>query len=347
MSGPIAPESDAATPENALAQQCSAEQNQVVGQPTAFVQGLASARPRKRDIHGWLLLDKPVGMTSTHAVTLAKRAFRARKAGHAGTLDPLASGLLPIAFGEATKTVPYVMDGRKAYRFTVRWGIETDTDDAEGKPVATSDHRPTPEHIEAILQGFTGEIMQIPPAYSALKINGERAYDLARDGEIVTLAARAVEIHSLRMIESHPDEAIFEATCGKGTYVRALARDFGRLLGCHGHIVALRRTRVGGFTEAESHVAKRLEAVIQASTDEGLPSLMPVSAALSNVPSASVSGHDAMRMRNGQSVLLRGRDAPILDGMVAVYCHEDLVALASFEQGELHPRRIFNLGENR
>ena len=303
------------------------------------------ARPRKRDIHGWLVLDKPVGMNSTHAVALAKRAFRAKKAGHAGTLDPLASGLLPIAFGEATKTVPYVMDGRKAYRFTVRWGIETDTDDAGGKPVATSGNRPTFDAINAILPGFTGCVMQVPPAYSALKINGERAYDLARDGETVVLAARMVEIHDLMLIEVQEDEAIFEATCGKGTYVRALARDFGRLLGCHGHIVALRRTQVGGFSEANSHPASLLEDAIDAADDSALPQLLPVSAALAHVPSAIVSGHDAMRLRNGQSVLLRGRDAPVLDGTIAVYCHQDLVALASFEQGELHPKRIFNLGD--
>jgi tRNA pseudouridine55 synthase len=308
----------------------------------------ARPRPRKRDIHGWLILDKPVGMNSTHAVALAKRAFRAKKAGHAGTLDPLASGLLPIAFGEATKTVPYVMDGRKAYRFTVRWGIETDTDDAEGKAVAQSDLRPTDEAIKAILPRFMGDIMQVPPAYSALKINGERAYDLARDGVSVELAARIVAIHDLQLVSSTTDEAVFEATCGKGTYVRALARDFGRLLGCHGHITALRRTRVGDFSETEAEPAQRLESAMALepdSADMALPKLLPVSAALSHVPSVPVSGHDAARLRNGQSVLLRGRDAPVLEGMIAIYCHNDLVALASFEQGELHPRRIFNLGE--
>jgi tRNA pseudouridine55 synthase len=304
-------------------------------------------RPRKRDIHGWLVLDKPVGMTSTHAVAVAKRAFRARKAGHAGTLDPLASGLLPIAFGEATKTVPYVMDGRKAYRFTVRWGIETDTDDAEGKPVATSVTRPSAEGIEAILPGFMGEVMQVPPAYSALKINGERAYDLARDGETVELQPRPVVIHALRLVETRGDEAEFEAECGKGTYVRALARDFGRKLGCLGHIVALRRTRVGAFTEGEAHPASRLEDAIAAGEDAPDVLLQPVATALGALTAVPVSGHDAARLRNGQPVLLRGRDAPIEGGMMAVFCHRDLVALASLEQGELHPRRIFNLGESR
>jgi tRNA pseudouridine55 synthase len=302
---------------------------------------------RKRDINGWLVLDKPVGMNSTHAVALAKRAFRAKKAGHAGTLDPLASGLLPIAFGEATKTVPYVMDGRKAYRFTVRWGTQTDTDDSDGKPVAESDLRPDDSAIRALLPGFIGTVMQLPPTYSALKINGERAYDLAREGEIVELQPREVEIHDVRLISSTCDEAVFEAECGKGTYVRALARDFGRLLGCHGHICALRRTRVGGFLEEASHPASLLEEAIEAATDPDLRLLMPVAAALTNVPSVTVSGHDAARLRNGQSVLLRGRDAPVLDGVLAIYCQNALVALATFEEGELHPRRIFNLAENR
>jgi tRNA pseudouridine55 synthase len=304
-------------------------------------------RPRKRDIHGWLVLDKPVGMNSTHAVAIAKRAFRARKAGHAGTLDPLASGLLPIAFGEATKTVPYVMDGRKAYRFTVRWGIETDTDDSEGKAIATSDLRPVHDAIEAILPGFMGEVMQTPPIYSALKINGERAYDLARDGESVTLPPRAVEIHALRLIEARLDEAEFEAECGKGTYVRALARDFGRKLGCLGHIIALRRTRVGSFLEANSYPASLLETAIANGEDAGDDLLQPVAAALGALTAVPVSGHDAVRLRNGQPVLMRGRDAPITGGMVAVLCGRDLVALASLEQGELHPKRIFNLGETR
>ena len=193
----------------------------------------APRRP-KRDVDGWLILDKPVGMTSTHAVSIAKRAFQAKKAGHAGTLDPLASGVLPIALGEATKTVPMVMDGRKAYRFTVRWGIETDTDDAEGRATATSDVRPEPEAVRALLPRFTGEILQVPPRYSAIKIDGERAYDLAREGEEVVLEARPVIIDTLELVASPDrDHAEFEATCGKGTYVRALARDIGRALGSH------------------------------------------------------------------------------------------------------------------
>ena len=219
---------------------------------------LAAAPPRaerpkqfkrdKRDVHGWVVLDKPVGMTSTHAVSVVKRLFTAKRAGHAGTLDPLASGALPIALGEATKTVPFVMDGRKLYQFTVRWGEERDTDDAEGRAVANSDTRPSPDAIRALLPSFTGAIEQVPPKYSAIKIDGERAYDLARDGAAVELAARTVQIDRLELIATpDPDHAVLHAECGKGTYVRSLARDVGRALGCFGHVSALRRGAVGPF----------------------------------------------------------------------------------------------------
>src|SRR5437879_4014940 len=204
----------------------------------------------KRDVHGWIVLDKPIGMTSTHAVAVIKRLFKARRAGHAGTLDPLASGLLPLALGEATKTVPFVMDGRKRYRFTVRWGEERDTDDAEGRVIGTSGARPTIETINACLPAFTGTIAQVPPKYSAIKIEGERAYDLARSGEDVVLEARPVDIHGLTLVDvPDADTAVFEAECGKGTYVRALARDMGRQMGCLGHVPALRRAVGGPFIE--------------------------------------------------------------------------------------------------
>jgi len=203
----------------------------------------------RKDVHGWVVLDKPSGMNSTHAVSRLKRIFNAKKAGHAGTLDPLATGILPIAFGEATKTVPFVQDGEKAYRFTVRWGTETDTDDADGRIAAQSDLRPAAAEILALLPGFIGTIPQLPPSYSAIKINGERAYDLARDGEAPVLSPRPVTIHALDLLSSEPDEAVFEARCGKGTYVRAIARDLGRSLGCYGHVSALRRTRVGPSTK--------------------------------------------------------------------------------------------------
>src|SRR5215472_13837240 len=187
----------------------------------------------KYDVHGWLVLDKPIGMTSTHAVSVIKRLFAAKRAGHAGTLDPLASGCLPIALGDATKTVPFVMDGRKTYHFTVRWGEERDTDDAEGRVVASSHAHPAPEAIRALLPGFIGTIEQVPPRFSAIKIEGERAYDIARDGEEFELKARVVNIDRLALIEMlDPDHTRFEAECGKGTYVRALASDLGSMLGC-------------------------------------------------------------------------------------------------------------------
>jgi len=209
-------------------------------------------RPKKREVNGWLVLDKGVGMTSTHAVAVVKRAFNAKKAGHAGTLDPLASGILPIALGEATKTVPFVMDGRKSYVFTVAWGVETDTDDAEGRPIQATHRFPERAEVEALLPRFTGEIEQTPPRFSAIKIQGERAYDLAREGEAVELQPRTVEIARLAVMKHSGERSILEAECGKGTYVRALARDLGRALGCLGHVAALRRTRVGPFCEEDA-----------------------------------------------------------------------------------------------
>jgi tRNA pseudouridine55 synthase len=302
----------------------------------------------KRDVHGWLVLDKPVGMTSTHAVSVVKRVFQAKRAGHAGTLDPLASGLLPIALGEATKTVPFVMDGRKRYKFTVRWGEERDTDDAEGRVAATHASRPAAEDIRALLPRFTGTIAQVPPRFSAVKIDGERAYDLAREGEVVELDPRPVEIHRLELVETpDPDHAVLEAECGKGTYVRALARDMGRLLGCLGHVVALRRTSVGPFAEADAVAFERLQQALAAEPTEArrlAPVLLPVAAGVQTIPALSVSRADAARLARGQAVLMRGRDAPIMTGAVAIFTQGDLIALAEVEQGELRPRRIFNLG---
>jgi tRNA pseudouridine55 synthase len=205
-------------------------------------------RKKGNPVHGWVILDKPQGMTSTQAVGVVRRLFDAQKAGHAGTLDPLATGVLPIALGEATKTVPFAVDGAKAYRFTVRWGAGTNTDDAEGEIVETSAVRPSRDDIEGLLGQFIGDILQVPPAFSALKIEGERAYDLARSGEVVELQARPVAIDRFELMEMpDADTAVFEAACGKGTYVRALARDLGRQLGCFGHVIALRRTQVGTF----------------------------------------------------------------------------------------------------
>jgi tRNA pseudouridine55 synthase len=284
-------------------------------------------------VDGWVVLDKPVGMTSTHAVSRLKRIFNAKKAGHAGTLDPLASGILPIAFGEATKTVPFVQDGEKAYRFTVRWGIETDTDDADGKPVAQSDARPGRDAIVSLLPAFIGTILQQPPAYSAIKIAGERAYDLARDGETVEIAARAVTIHSLTLIEDDRDWATFEAECGKGTYVRSIARDLGRLLGCFGHVSALRRTRVGPFALGDAATFADLEAAPQ-------DCLEPVASGLSELSCVVVDRNGATRLRRGQALLLRGRDAPA-DGAVWAACGGIAIALGNVQGGELVPSRVF------
>jgi tRNA pseudouridine55 synthase len=317
--------------------------------PRVSKQPRPNNQPRrdKRDIHGWIVLDKPIGMTSTQAVAVVKRLFQAKRAGHAGTLDPLASGGLPIALGEATKTVPFVMDGRKRYLFTVRWGEERDTDDTEGQVVKTSEIRPTPETIRGLLPQFTGLIEQTPPRYSAIKVQGERAYDLARDGEVVELAPRPVEIHKLVLMEQKDnDHSIFEAECGKGTYVRALARDIGRILGCYGHICALRRTLVGPFGENDMILLEQLEALCnRAASGEGslADALLPVETALDDIPALAVTRADAARLHRGQAVLLRGRDAPNCSGTVYVTVAGRLLALAEIGNGELIPKRVFNL----
>jgi tRNA pseudouridine55 synthase len=304
-------------------------------------------RREKRDIHGWVVLDKPIGMTSTHAVAIVKRLFQAKRAGHAGTLDPLASGGLPIALGEATKTVPFVMDGRKRYRFTVAWGEERDTDDTEGRVVRTSETMPSADAISALLPRFTGVIEQIPPQYSAVKVQGERAYDLARDGENVELKPRCVEIHQLILVEQlDRSHSVFEAECGKGTYVRALARDLGRILGCFGHICALRRTVVGPFGENDMIPLEQLEALCdRAASGEGslADALLPLETALDDIPALAVTRADAARLHRGQAVLLRGRDAPNCSGTVYVTVAGRLLALAEIGNGELIPKRVFNL----
>jgi tRNA pseudouridine55 synthase len=310
---------------------------------------LPASRPKKnkRDVHGWVVLDKPVGMTSTHAVAVIKRLFAAKRAGHAGTLDPLASGCLPIALGEATKTVPFVVDGRKTYIFTVRWGEERDTDDAEGRIVNVSESRPDRAAIEAMLPRFVGTIEQVPPRFSAIKIDGERAYDLARDGEAVELAPRQVTINRLKLLESpDPDHAVLSAECGKGTYVRALARDLGRTLGGFGHVSALRRSRVSPFVEGDMISLERLESLCHraAAGEVNLADmLLPVETALDDIPALAVSPADAARLHKGQVVLLRGRDAAVIRGTVQVASGGQLVAIAEIDRGEIVPRRVFNL----
>ena len=302
-------------------------------------------RKKGNPVHGWLVLDKPEGMTSTQAVGAVKRLFQAQKAGHAGTLDPLATGILPIAFGEATKTVPFAVDGGKAYRFTVRFGTETDTDDSEGSVVETSDKRPTLPEIEELLPRFTGEISQVPPRYSAIKVNGNRAYDLAREGEVVELEPRTIEIDDLRLVDMPDSEtAVFEAECGKGTYVRALARDMGRALGCLGHVTALRRTEVEPFVEEDAVSLAELQAAADEG-DEALKSfLMPVEAALESLPDLAVSPNDAASLARGQAVLVRGRDAPVLTGAAWAHFKGRILALGELEKGAFRPTRVFNFG---
>ncbi len=306
-----------------------------------------SRRKKGNPVHGWVILDKPLNMTSTQAVGAVRRAFNAQKAGHAGTLDPLATGLLPIALGEATKTVPYAVDGEKAYRFTVRWGAETTTDDTEGPVTKSSDKRPSRSEIDAILPRFIGEIMQVPPAFSAIKVDGARAYDLARDGEEVVLDARPVIIERLELVDQpDADTSVFEAECGKGTYVRSLARDMGRLLGCYGHVIALRRTRVGPFDEPRSVTLAAIDDA--AKLEDGGAALMkllaPVETALEDLPELIVSPADAASLVRGQAVLIRGRDAPVLSGPAFATSKGRLIALGELDKGALHPTRVFNLG---
>lgn len=297
-------------------------------------------------MHGWLVLDKPLGLTSTRALSRVKHLFNAQKAGHAGTLDPLATGVLPIAFGEATKTVAFAVDGEKSYRFTVRWGIETATDDAEGETVSVAAGRPPVSDIEALVPRFLGEILQVPPRFSAIKVQGHRAYDLARDGKEVTLEARPVIIDALTLVDRpDADHAVFEARCGKGTYVRSLARDMGRLLGCFGHVSALRRTRVGSFDEGDAWSLEELEAAAEGGRLETADGpLQPVEVALGRVPALNVSPSDAAQLARGQPLLIRGRDAPILSGSMYAMCRGRIVALGEVDQGALHPTRVFNLG---
>jgi tRNA pseudouridine55 synthase len=295
-------------------------------------------RSKRLDVNGWVVLDKPVGMTSTHAVSEVRRLFQAKKAGHAGTLDPLASGLLPIAFGEATKTVPFIQDGEKTYRFSVCWGIETDSDDADGTPTQTAARRPTAAEIEALLPGFTGTIWQRPPSFSAIKVAGERAYDLARDGEAPVLEVRQVRVDALRLVAAGPNEATFEARCGKGTYVRSIARDLGRGLGCFGHVSALRRTRVGPFGEADA----RPPEVLRRAQAAGESILLPVSAGLSEIPAIVIDRDAAARLRRGQPILMRGNDLPV-GGAAYATCGSVPIAIGAVESGELVPSRVFNL----
>jgi len=311
-------------------------------------------RKKGQPVHGWVIVDKPQGVTSNQVVGAVRRIFDAQKAGHAGTLDPMATGVLAVALGEATKTMPYAVDSDKTYRFTAHWGEARDTDDAEGRVTATSAVRPTREQIEAMLPRFTGSLTQTPPAYSAIKIQGERAYNLAREGETVELAPRTVEVYEARLVDvPDPDHAVFEILCGKGTYVRAWVRDIALALGTVGHVSQLRRTRVGAFEEKDScplamegssmHIPAAFE------------HLRPIATALDGIPALAVTGPDAVRLRSGNPIMIRANqfariaesqpEGDDLQGLTVFLqtSEGEPVALAEFAQGELRPFRVFNL----
>ncbi|CAN7216352.1 tRNA pseudouridine(55) synthase TruB [Mesorhizobium caraganae] len=314
-------------------------------------------KKKGRPISGWVVLDKPVGMGSTEAVSKIKWLFQAEKAGHAGTLDPLASGMLPIALGEATKTVPYVQDGAKIYRFTVAWGEERSTDDLEGPVTQNSDRRPAEVDVRTLLLKYTGVIMQTPPQFSAIKIAGERAYDLAREGETVDIPAREIEIGRLDIVEHAADRTLFEVECGKGTYVRSLARDMGRDLGCFGHIAELRRVEVEPFTQEDFVTVAELEAarfgeqreadgdadVVDAPIDFGAIDalLVDTAAALDCLPQIAISDEAATKIRLGNPVIIRGRDAPVEAEEACATARGKLVAIGAIEQGMFKPKRVF------
>ncbi len=320
-------------------------------------------RRKGRPVHGWVVLDKPEGMTSTKAVARVRKAFDAQKAGHAGTLDPLATGVLAIALGEATKTVPYVMEGRKRYRFTARWGIATDTDDSQGQVIAQSEMRPTREAIIAHLPEFIGEIDQVPPRFSAIKVEGARAYDLARDGADFALKARKITIDDAVLVEIvDPDHAVFEMECGKGSYVRAWVRDFARALGTLGHVASLRRLRVGAFTVESAISLESLEAL--GHSPAALERILPISTALDDIPALAVTGSDSVRLRSGNPILIRApqlarlvtargaignvREGESLTGLTVFLstAKGEPIALAQVAEGELRPFRVFNLGSS-
>ncbi len=307
------------------------------------------ARRRKGvDLHGWLVIDKPSDMTSTDVLNRVRRLLDARKAGHGGTLDPLATGVLPLAFGEATKTVAWAMEGAKTYRFTVRWGQATETDDAEGAVVAESERRPQRAEIEAAAAKLVGEISQVPPAYSAIKVAGQRAYDLARDGEEVQLRARQVRIDRLELVAmDDADHATFDCDCGKGAYMRSLARDLGTLLGCHGHIAKLRRLAVGPFTIDDAIPLDLLEQKAQIAGAAEL--LLPVETALDDIPALALTDQEATRLRQGQAVSMLARSnldriRDLENGeLLCAMADDRLVAIARFEAGEVKPVRVLNL----
>ncbi|MFJ6025275.1 tRNA pseudouridine(55) synthase TruB [Brevundimonas sp. NPDC092305] len=306
-------------------------------------------RKKGQPVHGWVCLDKPLEMGSTEAVSKVRRLFDAQKAGHAGTLDPLASGILPIALGEATKTVPFMMEARKVYRFTINWGVSTDSVDREGQIIGRSDVRPTAEQVKAALPAFVGEIDQVPPAFSAIKVDGQRAYDLAREGIAVELAARRVTIHSAEVTAApDADHVDIRILTGKGVYVRSLARDLAIALGAEGHVSVLRREQVGPFsTENAVSLDFLTDLVHRSAASEGL---LPVATALDDIPELAVTDQDAFSLRQGRPIILLPRQVETLKGQlhgdartVSVFQGQTLVALGQLRAGRLEPDRVFNL----
>jgi tRNA pseudouridine55 synthase len=312
-------------------------------------------------IHGWIVLDKPEGITSTQAVSRVRRALDAQKAGHAGTLDPLATGVLAIALGEATKTVPYVMDGQKRYRFTACWGVATDSDDSQGEITEQSEARPSRDEILARIPDFVGEISQVPPQFSAVKVDGARAYDLAREGAEFVLKARNITIHKAELVEvPDTDHAVFEMECSKGSYVRAWVRDLAKALGTFGHVVALRRLQVGSFFAESAISLESLEAL--GHSPAALEQILPISTALDDIPALAVTGSDSVRLRSGNPILIRapqmarlasaqgasetGREGGSIQGLTVFLstAKGEPIALAEVAEGELRPFRVFNMG---
>ena len=315
-------------------------------------------RKKGEDVSGWIVLDKPDDMTSTQAVAAVRRVFNAQKAGHAGTLDPLASGILPIALGEATKTVPWLVEARKTYEFTIKWGVSTDTQDREGKAITTSDVRPTLDAIRAALTDFIGDIEQVPPQFSAVKVDGERAYDIARAGEAVELEPRQVTVHEAELIGIEGDDlAHFRLLSGKGFYIRALVRDLAAKLGTEGHVWRLRRTAVGPFVEAESVTLDDLQLLGQ--KDAASERLKPVETALDDIPALAINGEDAFKLRQGRPIVLlphvvealkpKFRDRTIAGqdasrAAVALF-QGKAVALGDVRAGRFSPTRVFHISD--
>ena len=294
-------------------------------------------------LHGWLNLDKPLGMTSFKALSHVKRLLNVSKLGHAGTLDPEASGILPIALGDATRLIEYCQDMDKIYRFTVNWGASTTTDDAAGEIIATQLSRPKKEEILSLLPHFIGNISQTPPRFSALKINGQRAYDLAREGEDFEIKSRLVTVHHLQLLDHGVDSSVFEVHCGKGTYVRSLARDMGEKLSCLGHIATLRRLKVGNFNEKNAFSLEALEKIVHSS---GVYApLLPLTTVLDDISALAVSESEAQRLRYGQTI---STDRLFEKNIAKAMCNDQLVAIINCEDPlHIKPVKVFNVSNQK